>query len=122
MYAGMIQLNASHKQEAAEAAEMLEAGRVANTITATKYDETIQTLAHIDENLEKRGILFVESLRGEALWWSPLSPSPLSPPPLSPLALSLPLRIRVVRPDRVEDADLNFGDAVRLWNQHQGGA
>lgn len=40
MYAGMIQLNASYKQEAAEAAEMLEAGRVANTITATKYDET----------------------------------------------------------------------------------
>lgn len=42
---------------------MLEAGKAANKITAVKFDETTKTLAHIDVNLEKRGILFVERLR-----------------------------------------------------------
>lgn len=63
MYTALVRLYASHKQEAAEAAEMLEAGKAANKITAAKFDETTKTLAHIDVNLEKRGILFVERLR-----------------------------------------------------------
>lgn len=63
MCTALVRLYASHKQEAAEAAEMLEAGKAVNKITAAKFDETTKTLAHIDVNLEKRGILFVERLR-----------------------------------------------------------
>lgn len=64
MYAGMMQLNASHKQEAAEAAEMLEAGQAADKISTVKYEETIKILARIEETLEKRGNLHVERLCG----------------------------------------------------------